>query len=333
MSLGQLGASSRPAPGVRLAAVTALVSGLSVFVNSYGVRSFHDAASYTTAKNLVAALLLAALATLASRRRPSARTGAWAGATAGAGAGAGAGATGGRPPATAPWRRAVGFAYVAVVGGGLAFVLFFDGLAATSAAPAAFLHDTLVLWVGVACWALRRERPSAANLAAVALLVAGQTALGGGIGHLVASRGALLVLAATLLWSAEVLVAKRLLADTPPQRLGLVRMGGGGLVLLASVAADGHLHDLVGLDPAQAGWVLLTGALLAAYVATWLAALARGRALDVTSVLVGSALVTTALQALAGQHVGAAQLAGLGLVAAGVAAALAAWPPVAPARR
>lgn len=320
MTLGQLAASSRRTPGVRLAAVTALVSGLSVFVNSYGVRSVHDAASYTTAKNLVAALLLAAVATL--RRRPVP-----------APPGSRGDSTGAQAAPGARWRRALGLAYVAAVGGGLAFVLFFDGLATTSAAPAAFLHDTLVVWVAVACWALRRERLSLANLAAIVLLVAGQTFLGGGIGHLVASRGALLVLAATILWSAEVLVAKRLLAGTSPAQLGLVRMGGGGLVLLGYVAIDGHLHDLVSLDAAQAGWVLLTGTLLAAYVATWLAALARGRALDVTSVLVASALVTTALQALAGQHVGTAQLAGLGLVAGGVAAALAAWPSVAPARR
>ena len=35
--------------------------------------------------------------------------------------------------------------------------------------------------------------------------------------------------------------------------------------------------------PHQLGWVLLTGLLLSGYVATWMTALARARALDVTS--------------------------------------------------
>ena len=48
--------------GIALAGVTAIVSGFAVFVNGYGVRRFDDATTYTTAKNLVAGLALAALA-------------------------------------------------------------------------------------------------------------------------------------------------------------------------------------------------------------------------------------------------------------------------------
>src|SRR5438105_4626479 len=44
--------------GLLLALVTACISGVSVFVNSYGVKSFHSASTYTTAKNLVAAVIL-----------------------------------------------------------------------------------------------------------------------------------------------------------------------------------------------------------------------------------------------------------------------------------
>jgi len=62
-------------PGVAVAGITALISGLSVFVNSYGVHSIATPSVYTTAKNLVATLVLAlgALAAWRTSRRVTAR--------------------------------------------------------------------------------------------------------------------------------------------------------------------------------------------------------------------------------------------------------------------
>jgi len=44
-------------PGRCIAGTTAIISGISVFVNSYGVRSVTSAAVSTTAKNIVAAVM------------------------------------------------------------------------------------------------------------------------------------------------------------------------------------------------------------------------------------------------------------------------------------
>jgi drug/metabolite transporter (DMT)-like permease len=44
-------------------------------------------------------------------------------------------------------------------------------------------------------------------------------------------------------------------------------------------------------------WVLVTGVILAGYVATWFAALSRAPALDVTAVLVIGAVITALLAA------------------------------------
>ena len=205
-----------------------------------------------------------------------------------------------------------------IVGGGLAFVLFFDGLADTSAAPAAFWRDTLVVWVALLAVPVLRERIRWWNVAAVVLLVGGEVALSGGVGQLAADRGELLVLGATLLWAVEVVVAKLLLRDLAPGTLALVRMGVGSVALIVYLAATGALHGLLGLDARQLGWALLTGALLAVYVGTWMTALARARALDVTSVLAGSALVTWLLELAAGTATPAPDAYGLLLIAAGV---------------
>ncbi len=210
-----------------------------------------------------------------------------------------------------------------IIGGGLAFVLFFNGLARTTATPAAFLHDTLVIWVVLLAGPFLHERAARWNIAAIALLVGGEVALSKGIGHLAWGSGTSLVLAATLLWAVEVVVAKRLLFGTAPATVSLVRMGVGSAALLAYLAVEGSLDSLLALTRGQLGWVVFTGLLLAGYVGTWMTALSRARAIDVTSILVASALITAALQALAGTQPLAPEWLGLVLITAGTA--LVAW--------
>jgi drug/metabolite transporter (DMT)-like permease len=310
--------------GALVAAVTALISGVSVFVNSFGVHHVAQPSVYTAAKNIAAFAFLAAVG-LAARgaRRP---------------VGVVAGqqwlsrwidvapplSWSGRPRSTPPGRlgRTVAVAYVGVVGGGLAFILFFDGLARTAATPAAFLHDTLVIWVALLAWPLLSERVTGWNVAAIALLIGGEIGLLGGVGDLAANRGDVLVLGATVLWSVEAIVAKWLLCDMSPARLSLLRMGVGSVTLAVYLGTTGALGQLVSLDPGQLAWVVVTGLLLAGYVGTWMTALARARAVDVTSVLVASALVTGLLDRMAGDTPFVSHWSGLVLIAAGSCLAL-----------
>ena len=105
-----------------------------------------------------------------------------------------------------------------------------------------------------------------------------------------------MILAATLMWAVEVVLVKALLGGLSSWTVGIARMGIGSVVLIAWCLVRGLGGSLVGLTAAQWGWVLLTGAILAAYVATWFAALARAQAVDVTAVLVIGALVTAVLR-------------------------------------
>ena len=264
-------ATSTRRTGLLLALATAGISGVAVYLNSSGVRAFGDATAYTTAKNLVAALVLlgivaAAPVTGAQLTRPT-RPGQW-----------------------------LGLAVVGVLGGAVAFALFFEGLARASSAQAAFLHKTLVLWVAVLAVTVLRERLGPAHWAAIALLLVGQAGLSGG---LLANWGSgeTMILAATLLWAVEVVVAKRLLSDLSSWTVAVARMTIGSAVLVGWLVLRGGAGALVGMSAVQWGWVLLTGLILAAYVATWFAALARAMAVDVTAVLVLGAWVTAALAA------------------------------------
>ncbi len=284
------------AAGVGLAFVTAVVSGVSVYINAHGVTRFDDATVYTTAKNGVAGILLLALAfpVLFAARPRAPRTG--------------------RPRTRWQWLALLA---LAGIGGSVPFVLFFEGLSRASATQASFIHKTLVVWVALLAVPLLRERVGPPHMAAVALVVAGQAWLvGGGAGTIAFGTGEAMILAATLLWAVEVILVKRLTTVLEPRTLAAARMGLGTLVLVGWVVVTGRVDALLGLGSEQWGWAILTGLLLAAYVATWYAALARAQAVDVTAVLVFGAVVTAVLSGAAD---GAAVDAfGVALVTAGV---------------
>jgi len=295
---------------VALAAGTAAISGVAVWVNSHGVRRVPDAAVYTTAKNLVAAaVLVAVLVALSRRRSPAGWT---------------------RPANRGQW---AGLGLVAVIGGSVPFVLFFEGLSRATATDAAFLHKTLVVWVAILAVSVLGERLSGLHLAAIGLLLVGQAALAVDLGGLRPGGGELLVLAATWCWAVETVIAKRLLVGISPLTLGSARLGLGGVVLLGWLVVQGQLGALAGLSASQWAWAALTGALLAGYVATWFAALARAGAIDVTAVLVPAAIVTAVLQTVVDGRPIDGRLTGLALIAAGGALAALAALRHAPAHR
>jgi drug/metabolite transporter (DMT)-like permease len=280
--------------GLALALCAAAVSAVSVYVNASAVRAFGDATVYTTAKNLVAAVLLTVLAgTVTAGRRERGGT-------------------------TLSGRQWLGLAAVGVVGGSVPFVLFFEGLARATSPQAAFLQKTLVVWVALLAVVLLRERVGWPHLAAIALLVVGQVGLAS-VGAFPFDAGAAMILAATLLWSVEVVLVKRLLADLSSWTLAVARMGLGSVVLLGWLAGTGRLGDLASLTGQQVQWLAVTGLLLTAYVAVWFAALARAQAVDVTAVLVLGAVGTAVLSGVLDGVELAPQAVWLALITAGVA--------------
>ena len=286
--------------GLLLAFGTACISGVAVFLNSYGVKAFGDASTYTTAKNVVAALVLVLLIGAMSVRAP--------------------GTVLNRPSRPRQW---AGLAIVGVFGGAVAFLLFFEGLARASSTDAAFLHKTLLVWVALLALPLLGERLGAIHVAAIALLVVGQIGLAGGV-TTIFGQGQLMVLGATLIWAAEVVVAKKLLTDLSSWTVGLTRMGVGSVVLIAWTLVRGEGAALTALTGEQWMWVLLTGVILAGYVSTWFAALSRAPAVDVTAVLVVGAVITALLASVVKGSPLVPQLGWLALVLVG--AALAALP-------
>ncbi len=290
----------RTRAGLALALAAAVISGFAVYTNSYGVRAFAGfggATVYTTAKNLIAAIVLGAALAYATRRAPR------------------EGFT--RPRRPGQW---AGLAAVAVIGGSVPFVLFFQGLARVDSANAAFIQKTLVIWVALLAVPLLGERLSPWHVAAIAGLVWGQALLGGGLGGIGLGTGEAMIFAATLLWAAETVVARRLLSGLSPLTVATARMGGGVVILIAYTLATTRWSTLAAIGWHQWSWAIATGLILAAYVGAWYAALARAGAIDVTALLVPAAIITALLQS--GSKALAPQWPGLALVAAGTALVL-----------
>lgn len=279
---------SRRMVGVALAFTTALVSGVAIYVNGYAVKHFDSPTVYTTAKNAVAGLLLLLAFAFRPHERPAARR-------------------------ARAWPALLA---VAVIGGSVPFVLFFEGLARAQATQAAFVQKTLVVWVALLAVPILHERIRWPHVLAICLLVAGQAWLAGSAGTVAFGGGEAMILAATLLWAVEVVLVKRFVDFIPARTLAVGRMALGAALLVAWLVVRGDAAQVLRFDRTQWMWVALTGILLTAYVATWYAALARAQAVDVTAVLVLGAVVTALLSGAAdGAHV---SIPGTGLIVAGV---------------
>lgn len=291
--------------GILLASATAVISGFAVFINGYGVRAWAevaDATTYTTLKNLTAALLIGTVAgwlwSRGSNDKPSL-------------------------PKDSRQRWMLGT--IALLGGSVPFVLFFEGLALASSAQAAFLHKTLIIWVGILALVFLKEKIGWPQVAAIGLLVWGQVAMLGSVDTLAFGRGELMILVATLMWSVEVILAKKVLKGVSSATVALARMAGGSLLLILWTLIRGFSVEWAALTGTHFMWVFVTGIFLAGYVLTWFAALARAPAVDVTAVLVAGAVITALLQTSV-RGIALPDPVGLALIIAGVAlAALVSW--------
>lgn len=256
--------------GIGLAFATALISGVSIYVNGFAVKQLPDPAVFTTLKNALAALILVGLAAATVRRADV------------------------RAMDRTSWTR---LAVIGVIGGSVPFLLFFSGLAMASAPSAAFIHKTLFVWVAILAVPFLGERLGLAQLGALGVLLVAQLIVVPPNG-VVWGAGETMIAAATLLWAVEAVLAKRLLGSVPSQVVGAGRLGIGLVVLVGYLLVAGKAGAVLALSAEQLAWVLVTGFLLFGYVGTWYAALQRAPASLVTAILVVGAPITAVLQAL-----------------------------------
>ncbi len=294
---GRSGGASVAGAGTLLVLLTAVVSGVSTFVNSYAPLGTGTDV-FVTVRNVLVALALVPFVLLL------------------------------RPAASAPlsrrdWGRLVA---IGVIGGGVPFLLFFHGLAlaaaAGGAATASFGYRTLFLFATVLGVVVLRERLHLRIVAAAGLLLLGNVLLLG-LTSPVLVDGTAFVMAATGLWAVEYMISKRALADLPTGTVALGRMGIGALVLVGYLGATAQLGRVAEFGPTDWAWIGLSAVLLLAFVASWYAGLKRVDLGVAASALVLGFPITFALTfALRGGPLALPPAVGAAIVTAGVAMAL-----------
>lgn len=277
--------------GIILVLGTALVSGLAVFFNKFAVSAVSNSDVFTTAKNLSVGLVLTGLILLPVYfgKLKSLKKNDW-----------------------------IKLFLIGVIGGSIPFLLFFKGLSLTSAGSAAFIHKTLFLWVCFLAVYFLKEKLGRLQYLALGLLFLGNfTMLGFKIFSL--TTGELLVLAATLMWAVEFVIAKKVLATVPAEIVAWARMFFGSILLLGYLALSGQITSLVTLNSQQWFWVAISSVLLLGYVLTWYKALAKLPAVVVTSVLVLASPITTCLDLIYNHKINIYQIWGSVLIITAVA--------------
>lgn len=178
---------------------------------------------------------------------------------------------------------------IGIIGGALPFYLFFTGLQYMPAINANMIHKTLFVWVTILAVVLLKEKITFTYLISFALIFVANFYFGKLQFSL--SAGELMVLAATLLWSIETILAKKVLKGVSSELVGLFRMGLGGSLLFVTTLFTGKANAFPTLDFDTLSIILIGGTILFFYVFTWYKALKYAPASLATLVLTFSVVV------------------------------------------
>lgn len=252
--------------GVYLAIAAAIISGVSIFVNAFFI-SKTDPFIFTIVRNAAVAVLLTGILL------------------------AGGFAQKLRLLSKKDWGKLM---LIGAVGGGIPFALFFTGLSTIGAFNGNMIQKSLFLWVALLAVPLLKERISKVQLVGYVVLFIGMFVLGGTI-RVVPSVGMWLILASTILWAIENIIAKVTLQTVPPIVVSWGRMMFGLPFLFAAAAVMGRLPLLLSPAAYTPMPIVVSSILLTVYVTTWYSALALAPATLVSSILVFAPVVTALL--------------------------------------
>jgi drug/metabolite transporter (DMT)-like permease len=275
--------------GLALVFATALISGVSIFVNGFSVKMM-DPSVFSFLKNSIVAVGLLGFI-LAAGEMPGIRA--------------------------LKARQWFYLALIGFVGGCVPFLLFFNGLDLAGSSAGSLIHKSMFLFVTVGAFIFLKEKLNAKILLAAVILLCGNALLikgdlsGFGLGHA-------LVLAATLFWAAENVIAKHLLKNTSGNIVAAGRMVFGAFFMAIYLGVTGQLGSLASLTSGQLLWTLIPTLFLFGYVLTWYNGLKKVSVSLATVILLAGAPITTLLNyAFLNKPVTGLEWAGAAMILAG----------------
>ncbi len=164
---------------------------------------------------------------------------------------------------------------IGLIGGGLAFLLYFHGLQVTTSARGAFLHKTLPIYTTILAFIFLKEKITQKQLVALGLMFLGTVVLY--LDKITPSNlwsdpsfGDLLVIVASILWAVENTIAKKVMVKGESNFIvSAARMFIGSLFLFGVVVLFGKINVLFSLSFTQIISLLVSTGILFCYVYCW----------------------------------------------------------------
>ncbi|MEM4264083.1 MAG: DMT family transporter [Candidatus Woesearchaeota archaeon] len=269
--------------------LTALVSGVSIFLNTFAVKGINPYV-FTFSKNVLVVVFLLSLLLLFNEIKSF------------------------KLLSKMQWFKLV---LIGLVGGSVPFLLFFKGLSMSASSTASLLHKSMFFLVALLAVLFLKEKLNWRFAVAALLLFAGNYLL-------LESKSfafgvpEMLILGAVAFWSVETIISKHVLKEVSSRVVAFGRMFFGSLFIFVFLAATGNLQGIASLSVPQFGWIAFTSVLLLAYVTTWYAGLQRVPASIASCILVLGSAVTTVLSFAYSGSFSFAGLAGAALIISGV---------------
>lgn len=285
--------------GLKLVFLTAVISGISIFVNKFGVKGINPYI-FTFGKNLIVLLFLFSTILFFKKFDQLKKL------------------------QMKQWLKLV---VIGLVGGSIPFLLFFKGLSMTSGASASFIHKTMFVYVIFFAAIFLKEKINKKVLLGTVFLLFGNFLLLK-LNNLAFNTGDLLILGAALFWAVENTISKHALKTIQPTLVAFGRMFFGSLFVLIFLIASGNIKYFVTLTVGQVLWAVVTSSFLFAYVITWYSGLKHVKVSIATSVLLLGSPITTLLSfTFLDTAVSLSQLAGIFLIPVGIFIILLSYQP------
>ena len=193
-----------------------------------------------------------------------------------------------------PWSYLIA---IAAIGGAMAFLLFFNGLKLTTAGHGTFLQKTLPLYTALLAFIFLREKiTSKMAYALVAMFIGATIVYSAQISPAALwanpSLGDMLIIAATILWAIEAIIAKKaMIMGEANFVVSFARMFFGGLILFGFVLLTGKFGVLMSLTMQQWSNILISTAILFAYVLLWYWSIKKINVSKATTLLLASPVI------------------------------------------
>jgi drug/metabolite transporter (DMT)-like permease len=171
-----------------------------------------------------------------------------------------------------PWKNLI---LIGLLGGGLAFLLYFAGIKITTSGRAAFLHKTLPVYTIILAYLFLKEKIDKKHIVALILMLVGTFMIYSAKitpteMWIDPSIGDFLVIVATILWAVENTIAKKVMIKGGSNFIvSFSRMFFGSIFIFGVLLALGKFDELLSLSMEQIGKIFISTAILFGYVFTW----------------------------------------------------------------